>query len=612
MCGILGFVNFHEEIEKTEITRLKNSLDMMSSRGPDAKGFELKNKHFLGHRRLSILDLRNCANQPMKYKAYTIVFNGEIYNFKQIKKKLITLGHDFNTTSDTEVILHAYEEWGTYCVNQFDGMWAFCIHDIKNEVFFLSRDRIGEKPLIYYKDENKFIFSSEIPPLLNCLEKEEISPNWQAVANFNTYNFRHIPTPYTAYKNIYKLEPGYNLTINSAGEIRKEKYFKLDEMSSISPTQIENKLRDCISQTMISDAPVGVFLSGGVDSSLICSFLKGSNIKTYSLGQDDNDPEIIRSKRISQKLNLKNTAIKINEESVFKALIEEIKKIVKFYGEPINLFQIIYSDLLLKEMQKDGIKVAIGGNGADELFYGYDGQNKLKLISSIKSFYEYLKLSKVIRTKKGVFKYLNSNNAQIKIDLYKKHLKSKKYLNSKFREFLYERQFVEYSQEIHSEEMIDIFNWLGLRIENEHSVTNVADISGSRRGIEIRTPFLNKDMIEYAMNLSHKYKVTSFFSRKNNKYVLKRLLEKRLGREFAYYKKMGFGYNVNFGDLIRKNKKEFDYYFKEILPHVEAFDLKEVQRIYKEHLTKEMNNQDKLLEILIVCIWFEQVHWRLR
>lgn len=603
MCGIIGQINLKESISKDRINELNYSLNMLKKRGPDVGGKFVKDNVYLGHRRLSILDLSNNANQPMVYKNLIIIFNGEIYNFKDIKSELEEKGHYFKTTSDTEVILHAYEEWEDKCIEKFDGMWAFAIYNKENKKLFLSRDRIGEKPLLYYLDDEKFIFCSEIPPLRKLIN--EVKYNWDALSNFCLYNFKHIPAPYTAYENVFKLEPGYNLLFDK-GKIEKKKYFKLENHLKSKEEDFEKVLSKSIKQTKISDAPVGVFLSGGVDSSLICSYLKGEKMTAYTLGQNLADPEIKRAKSIAKKLNLKNKQTFIKNSNIYDNLINEIKKMIKYYGEPIKLFQILYSDMVLEMMQKDGIKVAIGGNGADEIFYGYDGQNKLKLISFVKRIYDYIRLKNIIITKKGLFRFLNTKNRELKIELYKEKIKKRTHIMPQYRKFMYESQFKEYSKEIPSKEMIDVFNWLGVRIENEHSITNVADISGARRGIEIRTPFLNKIMLNYAMNLKHKFKVRSFFNKKENKYVMKKLLRKRLGKKFAYFKKMGFGYNVRFENIIKRYKKDFDYYFTEVLPKVELYDINVIKKQYNNHLKGLENNEEILMEVLIVCIWFEK------
>lgn len=604
MCGILGEIRF-EKILPSRKKTFSKALERLRSRGPNAGGIYTGKNCLLGHRRLSILDVDSRSNQPMIFGDLVITFNGEIYNFKELKKELTEKGYKFKTTSDTEVILYAYKEWGEDCVKKFDGMWAFCIHNIKKNTYFLSRDRIGEKPLVYFKGKNKFLFSSEIPALLELLNKDEIKPNWQALANFNTYNFRHIPAPYSAFKDIYKLEPGYNLTIQD-GKVSKKKYFKItkQEIERIEETTRET-IKKATEQTMISDVPVGVFLSGGVDSSLISSFMD-KNITTYTLGYDKRDPEAVRARKIANKLGVKNKQVYFKNSPEKANLLDEIRKTIRAYGEPIHLYQIIYSNMLLEEMKKDGIKVAVGGNGADELFYGYDGANKLKLVSKIKTIWNKLRLRYIIPNIHPVIRLLNKPNSQAKIELYREALRKKSFVKEEYKDFMYEKQIIEYSKEIHSDKLIDIFNWLGLRIENEHSITNVADISGSINSMEIRTIFLNRIVMDLAMSLPEEYKVTSYCRKKNNKYILKKILSSILGKELTYDKKRGFGYGFDMGELFEDNSREIKRLFKNILPKIKLYNEEKIQKLYKEDVVTA-ENQDILMEVILTCIWYEEM-----
>lgn len=605
MCGILGFIG--NKILPDE-KQFKLALEMLKSRGPDNLGLYAKEKVILGHSRLSIIDTSSIANQPFIYKDYVLVFNGEIYNFQELRKTLEEKKYVFKTNSDTEVLLYSYIEWGEKCVDYFDGMWAFCIYDIKKKKLFLSRDRIGEKPLVYFHSKNKFAFSSEIPSLLEILEENEKKISYQNISNFSLYNFKHIPSPYTPFENIFKLEPGKNLILNLKDFSIVKKKYTICNSIKISKNRIEQfsqLFETCVKQTCYADVKVAILLSGGVDSSLIAATLKNREIMTYTLGYDKNDPEIIRAKKIANHLNLKNKTIYYKDYLKKVNLIKVIKSNIKNYGEPINLFQIIYSDILLKEMKQDKIKVVIGGNGADELFNGYTGNNSLKILSDAKRVLDFSKLSFFI-PKISYLNLIKLKPHEAKIFMYENNMNGKTYINTKYRKFNYKKQFTETSSEINSKKLIDIFTWLGLRIENEHSVTIVSDITSSINGMEIRTPFLNKSMLDFANSLSIDYKVKSYISKKNNKYILKKALEKYLPKEMIYQKKMGFGYNIRHDEMIFKYKNDFDYYFANVLPKIELYDLDKILEMYEKHLKKEGNYFQELLEILIVCIWYEE------
>jgi len=610
MCGVLGQINFKSNLADPEIERLKRSLLMLSHRGPDNQGEFKTDRVFLGHRRLSILDTSKRSNQPFRYKNLIAVFNGEIYNFLELREKLQKKGLKFSTKGDTEVLVKAYLEWGDSFTEKLDGCWAFCIYDTKRNRLFLSRDRIGEKPLIYYFDNEKFAFSSELPPLLNLLKGNEKEIDYLRLAQFNLYNFRHMPYNLTPFKKIDKLRPGYNLIIEN-GEIKHKKYLKLKKMQIGNPVEDFKKIfKKCVERTCISDVPVGIFFSGGVDSSLIAANLPKKGIKAYCFGKDEDDAEIIRARKAAKILDLELKEICLKGTEFQKRPIDFIKETIKRHGEPINLFQIIYSNIILDEMKKDGIKVAIGGNGADELFYGYNGANRLALASLIKSGSDKLGLSPLF----GFFgktKPLSLPALESKTKFYEEEIFRKDVIKEDYRNFLLNDEFKEIAGEIHSKSILDIFNWLGLRIESEHSVTMVADISGMGKGIEIRTPFLNKDILNFAQSLENRHKVRSLFSGRENKWVLRKALEEYLPKEIVYAKKMGFGYNIGFSQIVNENPKAFRHYIYEVAPKIELYNAENVQNIYEGYLNGNNNEWSLLLEILIVTIWYEEIIMKL-
>lgn len=535
MCGIFGVIQ--KNIITAEQKELyQKSLATLQHRGPDSTWTFCDDHVFFWHQRLSIIDTRSCANQPFVYNSYITIFNGEIYNFKSIKEELLSLEHTFTTESDTEVLIHAYEEWGKQCTDKFDWMWAFAIYNTVSWDIFLSRDRIWEKPLLYYYDEEKIIFWSEIPAILATLEKDKVLPYYEALANFNTYNFKHIPAPYTAFTWIYKLKPGYSLFSNiHTLEVYQEKYFIVEQVQ-IKQDPVEQFIEifsNCVQQTCYADVPVWVLLSWWIDSSLIAAMLQDRDITTYSLWYDENDPELIRAKAIASHLWLKNKQIYFKDYVTKETLLSLVEENITYLWEPINLFQIIYSDILLKEMKKDWIKVVVGGNWADELFYWYDGMNTLLRISNWKKIGDLFHLTP---------SFLQNKN--LKSLIYKYMLAKKKFIPDIFKHFLYSDILKEYANEIPSKALIDIFSWLGLRIDNEHSITMVWDLSWSKNSMEIRSPFLNKDIIHFACSLPIEYKVISTKDKTYNKYILKKALEKFLPKELIYQKKMWFWYSI--------------------------------------------------------------------
>ena len=592
MCGILWAI-YKKEINEKYITLFQKNLKKMESRWPNyTKVYQDKNM-FFWHTGLS-----SQTNQPFQKNDCIIIFSGKIYNFKELKNILEKKWYSFSTTSDTEMLIYAYQEWWEECVDKFDGMRAFALYDTKNQKIFLSRDRIWEKPLIYYHDNEIFAFWSEIN-VLRWIINKNISLNNEVLSNFDIYNFRHIPFPYTPFQNIFKLEPGYNIIFDIKDfNYTKYKYLKINKIK-IQEKPIEqcnNLLVEAVQQTCFADVPIGIFLSGGVDSSLIAAIMKNKNITTYSLWYDENDEELKRAKKIAKYLWLKNKQIYFKEYFKKTNFLEILKKIIKHYWEPINLMQIIYSNIILKEMKKDGVVVAIWGNWADELFYGYDGMNMLAFISRIKELINPIGWNILFP------------NDQIKNILYKRNLSKKKYIKSEYRKFKYSHIFTEIAKEIPSKKLIDIFSRIGLRIENEHSITIVNDVAWSINSMELRTPFLNKNILDFACSLPIDYKIKSYREKKENKYILKKVLEKYLPTELVYFRKMGFWYNVKYEDLIfnEENKKNINHYIENIIPKISYYDKKRVKNIWERYSHWEKQLFWDVISIIITCIWYDE------
>lgn len=597
MCGILWAI-YKKEISEKDTAIFQKNLKKITSRWPDYTGVYQDKNLIFWHTRLSIIDTSDAANQPFQRNDYTVIFNGEIYNFKELKSILEEKWYNFSTTSDTEVLVYAYQERWEECVDKFDGMRAFALYDKENGKVFLSRDRIWEKPLVYYHDNEIFAFWSEINALRSIINKD-ISINKEILSNFDTYNFRHIPSPYTPFQHIFKLEPGYNISFDiKEFHYKKYKYLKI-KGTKIQGNPIEqcNKiLSEAVQKTCFADVPVGIFLSGGVDSSLIAAMMKNRNITTYSLWYDENDEELKRAKKIAKHLWLKNKQIYFKEYFEKTNFLETLKKTIKHYWEPINLMQIIYADIILKEMKKDGIIVAVWGNGADELFYGYDGMNTLALISKIKE------------ATNIIWGNIIFPNNTIKNYLYKRSLSQKKYIKSEYRKFKYNQILTEIAKEIPSTKLIDIFSWIGLRAENEHSITIINDVAWSINSMELRTPFLNKNVLDFACSLPINYKIKSYRDKKENKYILKKVLEKYLPTELVYFRKMGFGYNVKYQNLIfnEENKKTINWYIENIVPYIPYYDKEEVKKIWKKYNDWEKKLFWDLISIVITCIWYDE------
>ncbi|BAU23570.1 asparagine synthase [Caldimicrobium thiodismutans] len=378
MCGIF-LLSSKKPLSDIEISKLKLITTKLRHRGPDAEGFFLSEDRqvFISHYRLAIIDLDERSNQPMIKENLVITFNGEIYNFKKIKQELTKRGSKFFTESDTEVILEAYKHFGKDCLDLFTGMFAFCIYNKNSKEIFCARDRIGEKPLIYYIDDQKLIIASEIPVILRTLREiynsqPDIDNDILSLYYLGTY--RHIPEPYSIWKGIKKLEPAKYLLIKD-NKIQENNFYYQPKISKEYLNYPESKICKMVKQSLIeavelttvSDVPLAVLLSGGVDSSIISFILKkilNKDIIAFTYGRDENDEEIQRARLVANKLKIPLKIFYFKEGDVLKSL----RDIISIYGEPLCLFQFAYSDILYKNIRNEGIKVVITGNGGDEIF----------------------------------------------------------------------------------------------------------------------------------------------------------------------------------------------------------------------------------------------------
>lgn len=381
MCGIAGFIDFNRRSKKDSLVKM---TDCLSYRGPDASGYsfiEHESCHLgLGHRRLSIIDLSPLGRQPMLTSdgRLSIVFNGEIYNYAEIKKVLAGRGYAFASGSDTEVILNAYLEWGAEAVHQFTGMFSLAIYDAKEEILFLCRDRAGVKPLYYYWHNGIFLFASELKAFFGFpgFEKQ-IDPT--SVYQFLQYSF--VPAPYAIFKNTCKLEPGHYMTIDlHSRHMEKTQYWnvidhyrmekiKISEEEAIA--ELETKLKKACEYRMVSDVPVGLFLSGGYDSSLVAAMLqtgRTEKIKTFTIGfPEEKYNEAHYAKKVAEYLGTDHHEMYCTYDEA-RTIIPDLPY---YYDEPFGDSSSIPT-ILVSKFARRNVTVALSADGGDELFAGYE------------------------------------------------------------------------------------------------------------------------------------------------------------------------------------------------------------------------------------------------
>ncbi|MES2132264.1 MAG: asparagine synthase (glutamine-hydrolyzing) [Bacteroidota bacterium] len=385
MCGIAGYFHFDKEV-KADPALLKSMTDCIAYRGPDGEGFYVYDNMALGHRRLSIIDL-NTGDQPMYSEDGNkiVVFNGEIYNYIELREELTGLGHKFKTSSDTEVLIKSYEQWGHECQNKFNGMWAFALWDKSKQELFLSRDRIGEKPLSYCVYNNTFIFGSEIKSILKYGVPKEIRPELTELYLALT----NIPAPDTFYRNIYKLRPGHYLIVKD-GNVSEKMYWQFPQINEkdmlINKQEIYQKfeeiLSDAVKIRMRSDVAFGAFLSGGLDSSGIVSIMANNSrhpVKTFTIGFNDKAfDESELAAEVAGKFKTEHSRGTVLPDN-FK---EAVNKVALHYDEPFGDSSAIPTDFVSRYAAQK-VKMVLTGDGGDEALSGYTAYKGIKVTSFI-------------------------------------------------------------------------------------------------------------------------------------------------------------------------------------------------------------------------------------
>ena len=372
MCGIAGFVSYHQHDRNEAMLRVRKMTNSLAHRGPDEEGYYVDDMVALGHRRLSIIDLKH-GQQPMSGLGgrVRIVFNGEIYNFFELKAELISKGHAFHTKSDTEVILQAYVEWGENCVEKLNGMFAFAIWDERNSGLFMARDRVGKKPLYYTRQGNKFAFASE----LKAIKTIDMCPNNLDPQSLDCYfSLGYIPAPRTIFKNVQKLPAGRCISIFEKSE-KERRYWELKFNNSYklrfceAVDEFQYLLDKAVKCRLMSEVPLGCFLSGGLDSSLVVasmSRLMDKAVKTNSIGFPDYEfSELPIARAISEHIGTEHY-----EKIVTPQITDDLIRISTFFDEPFADSSAVPT-WYVSQAAKEQVTVALSGDGGDESFGGY-------------------------------------------------------------------------------------------------------------------------------------------------------------------------------------------------------------------------------------------------
>lgn len=373
MCGIVGKISFNSKsIVKADLEKLSEKI---AHRGPDDEGIFISPNRRIGlvNRRLAIIDLTSAGHQPLSHRGLRITFNGEIYNYQELRRDLVKEGVRFHSQTDTEVIIALYVKYGPKCLNYLRGMFAFAIYDEKNNTIFIARDRLGKKPLKFFFDGQTFIFASELKAILTQSEVHR-QVDWLAINYYLTFGY--CPAPYTGFKNIHKLEPAHYLLINlQTAEIKKVKYWQLnfDRKLDLSDDEWSKKILSVLEEStklrMIADVPIGVFLSGGIDSSLVTALMAKNStqpIKTFTIGfRETAYDETAYAQKITELFHTDHTVLMVDPQSV-----EILPQIAANYEEPFADSSAVVT-FLVSRLARSQVKVVINGDGGDENFAGY-------------------------------------------------------------------------------------------------------------------------------------------------------------------------------------------------------------------------------------------------
>lgn len=601
MCGFVGFV----DKEKNKKKIIKDMADMIKHRGPDSDGYFCDENVALGFRRLSIIDLNN-GSQPIYNEDNTkiIVFNGEIYNYEELKTELLKCGHIFKTETDTEVLLHGYEEYREELLPKLRGMFAFVIYDTNSKELFAARDFYGIKPFYYYKNDDELLFSSEIKSFL-------AHPNFKKELNLEMLEsyltFQYSVGEDTFFKNVYKLRPGHYLKYKDGSlEIKKYYELKFDEDNTKTLEEWEKGIRehldDSIKAHKISDVEVGSFLSSGVDSSLIATL---SNVdKTFTVGFENKQySEIDYAKDLSQKINTKN----INKIITKKEYFDKISDIMYYMDEPLADPSCI-ALYFVANIASQNVKVALSGEGADEIFGGYNIYAEpytwawyykipypiRKLIGSCASIFKHKRgINFLIRRgQKLEDRYVGNafifNNKEVKKILsYKPYKKG----YQEFTKEYYDK--VKDKDDVTKMQYIDFNFWL------IGDILLKADKMSMANSLEVRVPYLDRIVIDYARHIPTKYKVDKNTTKKCFRRVASEVLEDKVSSK----KKLGFPVP------IRNWIKEDDIYNKiksRFLEAGEFFNTKEIVKLLDDHRNNKYDNSRKIWTIYIFLIWYDR------
>ena len=621
MCGIIGALNLGDR------KLLHEMCDNLVHRGPDEEGIFDEKNIGLGVRRLSIIDV-NGGQQPISNETQDIwtVFNGEIYNYKEVQQELIKKGHKFQTNSDTETIVHAYEEYGLDFVKKLRGMFAIAIWDNRQKKIILVRDRIGIKPLYYWIGGNKLLFASELKVLLEC-DEIKLVINKNAINDY--FSFLYVPPPKTIFKNIYKLLPGEILIFNQNGEYKTQKYWDMkisnEEHTEVTYTQkLRQLLEESIDLRMVSDVPVGVLLSSGLDSSIVATLAAKKSpyeINTYTVGfEDDKDKsynELKESKEFSEKLGTNHNEVIVNSQDSLNQLDDVVWQLDEPFSNPTTTLNYIISEFASRSS-----KVVLSGVGGDEMFGGYPKYKALKIFDNLSKIPNFI----VKDLNVLVQKLPDSSGENIvkakrffgswKKDQVEQYISFVTYFSNEEKEKMlgindepYENEIKKMFRKAEEQGAKDFFEKM-FYVESKsylpNNILEYTDKTSMAASLETREPLLDHKIVELAANIPFNLKI------KNNstKYILKQAVKDIIPKEVLNRKKRGF--TPPLINWLNKDIKELEskYISKNKIKEKGIIEYDEVEKIFRQFKEGKKYNYMKVWSIICLEAWFSQIEKR--
>jgi asparagine synthase (glutamine-hydrolysing) len=626
MCGVAGFLNFENN---EQLAKKVNEIQF--HRGPDAQNFQIEDNWLFCHQRLSVIDLDSRSNQPFTKDDLVIIYNGEIYNYREVKKKLESAGIKFRTESDTEVILELYRKDGPDCLKELRGMFVFAIYNRNNNTLFLARDPFGIKPCFFWTSKNKFAFASELKTLL-VLPEVEINLNYEVL--LSSVNFLWIPGNNSIIKSCHKLNPGHYLVYESSGRMEIRKYH--DDQYQNTPRIVDKQeaiqltselVRNSVKYHMVSDVPVSSFLSGGLDSSIISVLAQQTNpnLFTYSMRVSKDDKRMERmpddsyyANLMAQQFGFINHEIELNPD-----MVSLLPKIVYHLDEPIGDPAAINTYLMCEAARRQGIKVVLSGMGADEIYFGYRRHSAVlmaekfkKLPTPFSSAFKYLASKLPLRTKgnRGIkwnrwvkrfyeFADLPFEEAYFRSYSYYDYSGLKDLFVDDISEF-YSRMRQEHTEIFESKFADDRVNQLcNMDINYFMQGLNLTytDKAAMAASVEVRVPFIDKEVIKAAMSIPGGIKYSNGIS----KYLLRKSFSNLLPMKIIHRSKASFGAPLR--SWISGALKEMvdDYLSEEMVRRRGLFDPAKVTRIKELDRKGTHDYSYQIYQLLTIEIWHQ-------